>query len=220
MTSRPSVAFRSRSSERLPALIHMCHGIATSSVLFTLITSAPYSASTRPAVGPASTCVKSTTRTPSSGALASPVPAAPRRGVPNVGSPPITRGLGESGVRLRTTGWPSCAVGPSTGSTTSATAWLSRPPPSTRSHSSVVWHTAQGAPVRSLISDSHSAASRVANSSPNRLMSSNCSSGSALSLSGSATPSASHSGTNSSANHRMCRSSNRHRWSQRPSLHL
>ena len=56
-----------------------------------------------------------------------------------------------SGVRLSTTGCPSCAVDPSTGSTTSATAWLSRPPSSIRSHSSVVWQTAHGAPVRSLI---------------------------------------------------------------------
>ena len=75
MISRPWAAFRSSSIERLPALIHMCHGIARSSVLLTLITSAPYSASTRPAVGPASTCVKSTTRMPSSGATASPVAA-------------------------------------------------------------------------------------------------------------------------------------------------
>ncbi len=72
----------------MPALIHMCQGIATSSVLFTLITSAPYSASTRPAVGPASTCVKSTTRTPSSGAGASPVASPSRIGPVNVAGSP------------------------------------------------------------------------------------------------------------------------------------
>ena len=170
-TSLPRGSAMSIRAVRLPLLVWACP-MSQKSGLLILTTSAPNSARIRPAVGPASPNVQSTTVTPSNGAPSGSPVGGREVGAARPSSAMIwlrsesssRRGDAAAGVRSSRTPYPPCRVGPNSGSTTSMTACVARALTSSRSHSSVVATIEHGIPT-AFSRRSHSAAGAEPNSS-------------------------------------------------------